>query len=705
MDKKKSKKQKKVARIIHRKKTKMYESNSYKSIQSSINRSKQGRKVMTEQTPSQIANILWNAKEILRNDYRLSQYRHVILPFVVLRRLDGVIKPKKEVMLKESKRLGKGKEELLQNRIKDLTGLDFYNINEYDLSKLITDPDHIHKNLKDYMRGFSGNILDIFKRFDFQIYIDKLKEQGLLYKTVKYFANAPLDIDSIDNHKMGTIYEMLIQTSSEASNEEAGDHFTPREVIRLMVNLLFAGEKDILSNKQLIKRIYDPACGTGGMLSISEEYIEKEYPNVTPEVFGQEINDLTYAISKSDMLLKGLEHDVEFGNSLNKNDAFSDKKFDYMLSNPPYGVDWKKYEEAIRKEADRGNKGRYGAGLPRTSDGSLLFMMHMISKMKESETGSRIAVIFNGSPLFTGEAGKSKNENSIRKWIIKNDWLEAIVALPKNLFFNTGIQTYIWIVTNKKDSKRKGKVQLINAESFSEKMKKKVGDKSNEITTAQIDDITDIYKAFKEEEYCKIFDNSDFGYYRVIVERPKKRRFQITDEGRDRLQQQKTFKTLPEVKTKKGVSQEEVLAVVNSLPTKAYKNYDAFKKVVKEAFENKKLKPKSSIYTAIENSFSERDDDADSQLDKDGNLVADTDLRDTENIPLNQKIDEYFEKEVKPYVPDAWIDDNTRDNIGYEIPFTKHFYKYKPLRPLEEIDAEIRKLQKDIVSGLDELMK
>ena len=691
-------------------KARKYESNIYEPNTTPISRSKHG-KIMAEQTPSQIANILWNAKEILRNDYRLSQYRHVILPFVVLRRLGGVVKPKKDVMIKESKRLGKGKEALLQNRIKDLTGFDFYNISDYDLPLLVADPDHIHKNIKEYMRGFSGNISEIFKRFDFQTYVDKLKEQGLLYKTVKYFADAPLDIDSVDNHKMGTAYEMLIQTSSEASNEEAGDHFTPREVIRLMVNLLFAGEKDVLSNKRLIKRIYDPACGTGGMLSIAEDYIKEKYPNVTPEIFGQEINDMTYAISESDMMLKELEHDIAYGNSLivktptKLGDAFPNEKFDYMLSNPPYGVDWKKYEEDIKSEAKRGFKGRYGAGLPRTSDGSLLFMMHMISKMKESETGSRIAVVFNGSPLFTGEAGKTNNENSIRKWIIENDWLEAIVALPKNLFFNTGIQTYIWIVTNKKDPKRKGKVQLVNAESFSDKMKKKVGDKSNEITPKQIKEITDIYKSFKEGENCKIFKNTDFGYYRVTVERPKKRRFQITDEGKDRLQQQKTFKSLPEVKSKKDVSQEDVLEVVNSLPTKAYKNYDDFKKVVKKEFEDKNLKPKASIYTAIENSFSERDDDADPQLDKDGNLVPDSDLRDNENIPLSQDIDEYFEKEVKPYVPDAWIDDSTRDNIGYEIPFTKHFYKYKPLRPLEEIDAEIRKLQKDIVSGLDELMK
>jgi type I restriction enzyme M protein len=685
-------------------KAKKYESNDHIPNTTPLTQLKK-RKVMVEQTPSQIANILWNAKELLRNDYRLSQYRHVILPFVVLKRLDAVIQTKHDVMLKESKILGKGKEELLQNRIKDLTDLDFYNISEYNLSKLVKDPDHIHKNLKEYMRGFSKNILDIFKRFDFQIYVDKLKEQGLLYQTVKYFESVPLDINSVDNIKMGTIYEMLIETSSEASNEEAGDHFTPREVIRLMVNLLFEGEKDILSMKKLIKRIYDPACGTGGMLSIAEEYIQKKYPNVTPEVFGQEINDMTYAISESDMMLKEIDHDVKFGNSLNQNDGFSDKKFDYILSNPPYGVDWKKYEGDIKKEADRGTKGRYHAGLPRTSDGSLLFIMHMISKMNDSATGSRIAVVFNGSPLFTGEAGNSKNENSIRKWIITNNWLEAIVALPRNLFFNTGIQTYIWIITNRKDPKRGTKVQLIDAESFSEKMKKKVGDKSNKITDTQIEEITKIYKSFEEGEYCKKFDNDDFGYFHVTIERPKKRRFQITPEGKDRLQQQKAFKCLHEVKSKKEVSQEEILEIVNSLPTKAYKNFDSFKKIVTESFEAKKLKPKPSHYTMITNSFSERDDTADPQKDKNGNLVPDSDLRDFENIPLKQDIDEYFEKEVKPYVPDAWINEDTRNNIGYDIPFTKHFYKYKPLPSLEKIDAEIKKLQKDIVTGLDKLME
>jgi len=328
----------------------------------------------------------------------------------------------------------------------------------------------------------------------------------------------------------------------------------------------------------------------------------------------------------------------------------------------------------------------------------------MISKMIESETGSRIAIVFNGSPLFNGEAGKSNNENSIRRWLIENDWLEAIVALPKNLFFNTPLQTFIWIITNKKDSKRKGKVQLINAESFSEKLKKKIGEKSNKITPAQINDITDIYKAFKEGENFKIFNNSDLGYYRITVERPKKRKFQITNEGKDRLQQQRTFKKLPEINSKKSVSQEGVLDVINSLATKAYKNYDDFKKIVKEGFENKNLKPKSSIYTAIENSFSEQDDDADPELDKNGNLVPDSDLREFENIPLNEDIDKYFEKEVKSYIPDAWIDDSTRDNIGYEIPFTKYFYKDKPSRPFEEIDVELRKLQKDIVSGLKEVL-
>jgi type I restriction enzyme M protein len=654
-------------------------------------------------TPRQIASILWNAKEILRNDYRLSQYRYVILPFVVLKRLDAVLSPKKTIMLKESKRLGKKQKTLLQNRIKDLTGLDFYNISEYDLSSLIADPDFIHKNLKDYMDSFSDNVQGIFRRFDFQTYMNKLKEQNLLYKVVKYFAEAPLDAKNVDNHKMGTIYEMLIQTSSEASNEEAGDHYTPREVIRLMVNLIFENEEDVLSKMHVIRRLYDPAAGTGGMLSISEEFIREKFPGVNLEVYGQEINDMTYAICKSDMLLKGIDPDtIKFGNSLTKSDGFQNEQFDYMLSNPPFGVDWKKYEEEIDTEAKKGDKARYGAGLPRTTDGSLLFLMHMISKIKKTESGTRLAIVFNGSPLFTGEAGQ-QNENGIRKWIIENDWLEAIIALPKNLFFNTGIQTYIWILSNRKPDQRKNKSQLINAESFSDKMKKNVGEKRNEITTEQIEEITKIYKDFEENEYCKIFDNKDFGYIRITIERPLKRNFQNSAERLERLKRELTSQNLEKVKPKEP-QREDVLKIVESMHTKLYKDHSEFVQDLKAAFLKANFNLNSSLQKALENSLSERDETAKPTFDKDGNMIPDVELRDYENVPLKENIDRYFEREVKPYVPDAWIDDSSTEKIGYEIPFTRHFYKYKPLRLLKDIDEEMRRLQKEISQELEKLM-
>lgn len=675
----------------------------------SINLQKGHNDMSSKQTtPQELSGILWNAKEILRNDYRLSQYRNVILPFVVLRRLDAELKPKKEIMLKEYKRLHKSDTKLFQTRIKDLTGYDFYNVSEYDFDKLIADPDHLPKNIKEYMRGFSENVLDIFKNFDFETYLTKLKDQDLLYQVVQYFAETPLDMDSVDNHKMGTIYEMLIQTSSEASNEEAGDHFTPREVIRLMVNLLFEPEKGILNTKNLIKRLYDPAAGTGGMLSIAEEYIQQKYPGVKLEVFGQEINDMTYAICKSDMLLKGIDPDrIRFGNSLvPKTDGFLAEKFDYMLSNPPYGVDWKKYQVAIEAEERLGFKGRYGAGLPRTSDGSLLFLMHMMSKMKSSETGSRLAIVFNGSPLFTGEVGTGSNESSIRKWIIENDRLEAIVALPKDLFYNTNIQTYIWIVTNKKSPQRKGKIQLINAESFLQRMKQNVGMKRNEISDDQIQNITKIYHDFKDGAYSKIFGNKDFGYVRITVERPLKRNFQVSEERISRLKQESKFLKLKDIKLKpKEPGQEDILKVLKKLPTKLYKDYDEFSKDLTDTFSHANFKLDASLQKTLEHALSERDETANPVKDNTGNLIPDSDLRDNENIPLKQDIDEYFKKEVLPYVPDAWIDNSTRDKIGYEIPFNKHFYKYTPLRPIKEIDSEIRKLQKEIVEGFDELMK
>jgi type I restriction enzyme M protein len=659
----------------------------------------------------EIENLAWAAKEILRGDYKQSKYGDIILPFVLLRRLERVLESTKEKVLAELEKLKGTDEKIVEARLNQITKQYFHNKSKYNLELLLADPNSIHKNMKSYLRGFSENVRDIFDNFKFDSTVDDLHKQKLLYQIVQHFAKAPLDPKTIDNHMMGTIYEELIRRTSEAANEEAGDHFTPREIIKLMVHLLFAHDKDILKQKHLIRTIYDPAAGTGGMLSVSEEYILQLNPEIEINSYGQELNPESYAICKSDMLLKGLDlNRVKLGNSLTDQDGFANEKFHYMLSNPPFGVDWGKYESKIRDEAEKGNLGKYGPGLPRKSDGSLLFLLQMISKMKPKEQGgSRIAIVLNGSPLFTGEAGSG--ESNIRKWIIENDMLEAIIALPDQLFYNTGIFTYIWIVTNNKPANRKSKVQLVNAVSFSKKMKSSLGNKRNYIIgdddkeTNQIDEIVKIYDRFKPGQFCKIFDNSDFGYRRITVERPLKRNFQVTEERLEKLKQENVFIKLNEVKPKpKESKQEDVIKVLKSLPAKVYKDYDEFSKILEDGFSHANFKLSSQLQKAIENSLSERDETANPQKDKDENLVPDSELRDQENVPIKQDIEEYFAKEVKPYVPDAWIDNSTRDKIGYEIPFTRHFYVYKPLRPLAEIDAEIRQLQKEISSGLEELM-
>lgn len=661
---------------------------------------------------SEIENFAWAAKEILRGDYKQSKYGDIILPFVLLRRLERVLEPTKEKVLEELEKLKGTDEKIVEAKLNQITKQYFHNKSKYNLELLLADPNNIHKNMKSYLRGFSENVRDIFDNFKFDATIDDLHKQKLLYQIVQHFAKAPLDPKTIDNHMMGTIYEELIRRTSEAANEEAGDHFTPREIIKLMVHLLFAHDKDILKQKHLIRTIYDPAAGTGGMLSVSEEYIRQLNPDVEINSYGQELNPESYAISKSDMLLKGLDlNRIKLGNSLTDQDGFSNEKFHYMLSNPPFGVDWGKYESKIRAEAEKGNLGKYAPGLPRKSDGSFLFLLQMISKMKPKEQGgSRIAIVLNGSPLFTGEAGGG--ESDIRKWIIENDMLEAIISLPKDMFYNTGISTFIWIVTNNKPANRKGKVQLVNAESFYKKMKSSLGSKRNYITgdedkeVNQIQEIVKIFEDFKPGEFCKIFGNSNFGYHRITVERPLKRNFQVTEERLDKLKKESVFIKLNEVKPKpKEPRQEDVLKILKSVPAKLYRNYDEFSKILEDGFSHADFKLNSQLQKTIESALSERDDTANPQKDGKGNFVADSELRDQENIPLKEDIDAYFAREVKPYVSDAWIVESTRDIVGYEIPFTRHFYVYKPLRPLKDIDVEIKQLQKDIVTGLEELMK
>ena len=466
-----------------------------------------------------LANFIWGVADILRGDYKQASYGQVILPFTVLRRLDCVLSATKENVLKKYDAVKNMNEDAIDKILNKESGYNFHNRSKFDFQKLLAEHDKIGINLRNYVAGFSAEAREILDKFKFDDQISYLDDKNLLFLVLESFAKIDLHPDKVSSMEMGYVFEELIRKFAEISNETAGEHFTPREVIRLMVNLLFNNDNEILSQKGIVKTLYDCACGTGGMLSVAEEYLAELNPDARLEVFGQELNDESYAICKADMMIKGQRaSNIKFGNSFTS-DGFENEKFDYCLVNPPFGVAWKKVQKQIKKEHDNlGFGGRFGAGLPRVSDGSLLFLQHLISKMKPSNGGSRIAIVFNGSPLFTGNAGSGESE--IRRWIIENDMLEAIVALPDQLFYNTGISTYFWIVTNRKDDQRKGKVQLINAVSFSHKMSRSLGNKRNEISDEDIKTITQIYGEFKAGKYCKIFHNSDFGYSRVTVERP-----------------------------------------------------------------------------------------------------------------------------------------------------------------------------------------
>ncbi len=516
---------------------------------------------------------------------------------------------------------------------------------------------------------------------------------------------------------MGYIFEELIRRFNEASNEEAGDHFTPREVIRLMVDLLFDPDGDALTKKGIVKTLFDPAAGTGGMLSVAETYVRELNPDAKLVVFGQDYNAQAYAICGSDMMIKG--HDIEnirFGDSFTQ-DHFAGKKFDYMLANPPFGVKWEAQKDFITREhEEQGFGGRFGAGLPRINDGSSWFLQHMISKMKPpKEGGTRLAIVFNGSPLFTGGAGSGESE--IRRWIIENDWLEGVVALPDQLFYNTGISTYLWIVTNRKEKHRRGKIQLVDGTSFFKKMRKSLGNKRNEICDSQRADITRLYGDFKEGEHVRIFDNEDFGYRRITVERPLKLNFSAAPERMERLEQAPAFARLGESRKRKDTKaaeaemsegqklQKAITAALEGLaPMGVVKNRGKFESLLKEAFQRAGLKVPSALMDAILQALGERDETADVCRDADGKPEPDPDLRDYESVPLKEKIDDYMRREVLPHVPDAWVDDS-KTKVGYEINFNRYFYKYVPPRPLEEIEADLKKIEQEIADMLSEVAK
>ena len=662
-------------------------------------------------------SFIWSIAELLRGPYRKEQYGDVILPMTVLRRFDCVLAETKLEVLEKYESLKKTGLQNVDPILNRISKHGFNNTSRYDFERLLADPDNIASNLRNYINGFSKNVREIIEHFDFDKEITKLDENNLLYLVVSEFNKIDLHPDKVSNIEMGYIFEELIRRFSE--HGEAGDHYTPREVIRLMVNILLNEDNEELTQPGLVVTVYDCCAGTGGMLSVAENYMRELNPGIQVELFGQEINPQSFSICKSDMLIKGHNADnIILGDSFTE-DGHRGKTFRYMLTNPPFGVEWKKAQKFIRDEHEKeGYNGRFGAGLPRISDGSLLFLQHLISKMRQDEKGSRIAIIFNGSPLFTGDAGSGESE--IRRWIIENDMLEGIIALPDQLFYNTGISTYIWIVTNRKNDDpmkgpvRTGKIQLVNAVDFYQKMRRSLGNKRNEITEEQIREITRIYGEFKENEYCKIFDNEDFGYQKIVVERPLRLNFQVTEERIDKLYNERAFDNLAKSRKKGEAGLKEIeegkklqQQIIDTLKTMdstiVYKNRDEFTKVLKKTFKTAGINLNSPLLKAILSALSERDETADICVDNKGNPEPDPDLRDTENVPLKEDIHEYFEREVKPHVPDAWIDES-KTKIGYEIPFTRHFYKYQPLRSSEEIMKEIIELEKSISEKLKKVM-
>ncbi len=656
---------------------------------------------------SEISGFIWSISDsTLRGAYKRNEYQKVILPFTVLKRFDSVLEySKKDVV--DTYEVNKNKTEfiapLLNAKAVDENGrkLGFYNYSRFDFKTLLQDPNNIEENLKFYINSFSKNVKDILDNFDIEKQIAKLSKANLLYQLIKKFNETTLDLSpkNISNHDMGTIFEELIRKFSETSNEEAGEHFTPRDVVKLMTELLFVGEEQESGS---IKLVYDPACGTGGMLTSCKEFITKSNPDIDVVLYGQEINDEIYAICKADMLMKGEDaENIKGPSSTLSYDQLKANKFDYMISNPPYGRDWEQDKGVVTAEADEGFDGRFGAGLPRKSDGQLLFIQHMISKMKDNGK-SRIAVITNGSPLFTGDAGSG--ESNIRKWIFENDYLEALIALPDQLFFNTGIGTYVWVLTNEKSPQREGKVQLIDAREEYVGMRKSLGSKRHLIPEESIINIVNTYNEFNECDKVKIFDNEDFGYTKITVERPMQLNYQVTPERLENLYSYSAFKKLAESKNKdletkiaeetEGKKQQEAIKeALLTIGDDLYVDWDTFETKVKQALNQFDLKP-VFIKNIIEK-LSEHDDTAEYVTDKQGNPKADSTLRDTEKIPLVQNIDDYFEDEVLKYYSNAWFDEK-KNKIGYEINFTQYFYVYEPPRPLEEIESDINKVTKEI---------
>lgn len=705
---------------------------------------------MNAETHSQLAGFIWGICNLLRGPYKRNEYRKVILPMTVLRRFDCILAPAKEKVLKEYPGLKAKPENIIRHKLSQITGHPFYNLSKLDLKRLLDDPNHIAPNLNSYINGFSPNVRSIMERFDFGTQVAKMAEKDLLYLVVQKFSEIDLSPKRVDNAQMGYVFEELIRIGAEQSNEEAGEHFTPREVIKLMVNLLLSPEKD-LGKSHVVKTIYDPACGTGGMLSVAENYIRTLNNEAQPKLYGQDWNDEAWAICKSDMLIKGEDADNIIPGDTFTKDGFArtseGKKwtFDYMLANPPFGVEWKQQQRFIEQERDTlGFAGRFGAGTPRVNDGALLFLQHMISKMQSpKDGGSRIAIVFNGSPLFTGDAGSGESE--IRRWIIENDWLEAIVALPEQLFYNTGIATYLWILTNRKQKHRKAKIQLIDARNHWVAMEKSLGNKRRRIGDQSekekdpdhIGDLTKLMGNFKDGEtrtfeeedaithqsvkrdrvVSKVFDNEDFGFQKITVERPLRLNFAVTSERLARLEEEAGFKNLA-TSSKKSVDarsreieegkarQERIREFMGEFGRatneKKFMDRKDFLVALRDHDRSKGIDLTSPELKSVLAAMGERDESAEICRDREGKPEPDPELRDTESVPLKESIHVFFKREVLPHVPDAWIDES-KTKVGYEIPFNRHFYRYEPPRPLEEIENDIKRLEGEIMELLKEV--
>lgn len=642
-----------------------------------------------------IANLIWaTADEVLRGDYKPHEYGSVILPFTVMRRIDCVLAPTKAQVLEAAVKYAKSDVDPSIFFERATGGLKFWNTSKFDFTTLTNDAAGIQKNLLDYVGGFSASIRDIFDYYKTVDLINGLARKNLLFLLVQKFAKVNLHPDVLSNADMGQAFEELIRRFSEQSNETAGEHYTPRDAIRLAVELLFTTDEDpTLRKEQRIITLYDPTAGTGGMLSVAEEHLKNYNKSIVVRPYGQELNEETYAICKADMLIKGQDiSKIVLGNTLSK-DAFPNEKFDYMLSNPPYGVDWKKVKDEVEGEARRlGFKGRFGPGLPRISDGQTLFLLHLISKMhpKGSNETSRIAIVLNGSPLFSGGAGSGESE--IRRFVLENDLLEAIVALPTEMFYNTGIATYIWILSNNKEPRRKGKVQLVNATEFFGKMRRNLGSKRREVRAEDIARIATEYGNFQETEYSKIFPTTEFGYRTVVVERPLRLNFQVSPERLARLDDETSL-------TKNGLNLDDLKEALIGICPDVYKSRTAFVKALDKSLDRADIALKGPQYKAVLSALSERDETADICLDGKKRPEPDSELRDTENVPLDEDINVYMQREVMPFVPDAWVDED-KTKVGYEIPFTRYFYEYKPPRSLIDIDADISATSLEIVSLL-----